>query len=186
MNGTKTTAEGTPGRDENGGGIDTSRPSHEEQLIDELIFKQELNEVHMLIDFVSGRTDRSLRDLSIPHRDDPTKTMGSGDIMKSIAEMRYPPTGTRTANARNAFILLLAREQLSALAAPASPRTSPIPGYSSTRKASPGSADRASRVPATRAASIWRGKPIPGYGRMRASFVGGATGWRCSRWSGCC
>ena len=105
------------------GGIDRSRPSHQEQLLDELIFKQDLNEVHMLIDFVSGRADRSLRDLTIPHPDDPTKTMGSGDIMKSIAEMRYPPTGTRTANARNAFILLLAREQLTALAAPATPRT---------------------------------------------------------------
>jgi hypothetical protein len=105
------------------GGVDRSRPSHQEQLIDELIFKQDLNEVHMLIDFVSGRADRSLRDLTIPHPDDPTKTMGSGDIMKSIAEMRYPPTGTRTANARNAFILLLAREQLTALAAPATPRT---------------------------------------------------------------
>lgn len=96
---------------------------HEKQLIDELIFKQELNEVHMLMDFVAGRTDRSLRDLSIPHPDDPAKAMGSGEIMRAIAEMRYPPDGTRAANARNAFILQLSREQLTALAAPATART---------------------------------------------------------------
>lgn len=117
MNGIDTIGEDAPG------GTETKRKNHQEQLIDELVFKQDLNEVHTLIDYVSGRADRSLRDLTIPHPDDPNKTMGAGEIMKAIAEMRYPPTGTRAANARNAFILLQARDQLSMLAAPATPRT---------------------------------------------------------------
>ena len=120
-----TTTIGTDASDCSGNGNGAISPAarHGEQLIDELIFKQELNEVHMLMDFVAGRTDRSLRDLSIPHPDDPAKTMGSGEVMRAIAEMRYPPDGTRAANARNAFILQLAREQLTTLAAPATARS---------------------------------------------------------------
>jgi hypothetical protein len=34
-------------------------PSDDEKLIDELIFRQYLDEVHLLMDFVSGRADRS-------------------------------------------------------------------------------------------------------------------------------
>lgn len=122
MNGTGANNENALCRNENDG-VEAKQPSRQEQLIDELIFKQDLNEVHTLIDFVSGRPDRSLRELSIPNPDDPSKVLGSGEIMKAIAEMRYPPTGTRAANARNAFILLLAREELSRLAAPATSRS---------------------------------------------------------------
>lgn len=122
MNGAGTTGEDTVGCNRSDG-VETRRLSHQEQLIDELIFKQDLNEVHTLIDFVSGHPERSLRELSIPNPDDPSKVLGSGEIMKAIAEMRYPPTGTRAANARNAFILLLSREQLSRLAAPATSRS---------------------------------------------------------------
>jgi hypothetical protein len=64
-----------------------------------------------------------LRDLTVPDPDDSTKKMSSSDILKAIAEMSYSRTGPRAANARNALILLLAREELIALAAPATPRT---------------------------------------------------------------
>ena len=88
-------------------------------VLEELIFKQDLNEVHLLIDFVSGRADRSLSTLSMRDPGDPAKTMTSGEIIKAIAEMRYPPKGTDAVNARNAAILLVAKDQLSALATPA-------------------------------------------------------------------
>ena len=93
--------------------------SDDRELLDELLFKQDLNEVHLLIDFVSGRADRSLSMLSIPDPEDPTKTMASGVVIKAIAEMRYPPDGTKAVNARNAAILLIAKDRLSALATPA-------------------------------------------------------------------
>ncbi len=91
----------------------------DEDVLEELIFKQDLNEVHLLIDFVSGRADRSLGTLSMRDPGDPAKTMTSGEIIKAIAEMRYPPKGTDAVNARNAAILLVAKDQLSALATPA-------------------------------------------------------------------
>ncbi len=91
----------------------------QEKLLEELIFKQDLNEVHLLIDVVSGRADRSLRTLSMSDPQDRTKILGTGEVIQAIAEMRYPPDGTKAANARNAAILLVAKDQLSALATPA-------------------------------------------------------------------
>jgi hypothetical protein len=91
----------------------------DENLLEELIFKQDLNEVHLLIDFVTGRADRSLSTLSMPDPGNPAKTLTSGEVIKAIAEMRYPPKGTDAVNARNAAILLVAKDQLSALATPA-------------------------------------------------------------------
>jgi hypothetical protein len=89
------------------------------QQLDKLIFEQNLDEVHLLVDFVSGRADRSLATLAIPSGGNPVTTMTSRQIIEKIAEMRYPPSGTDAANADNAAILLLTKDRLSALAAPA-------------------------------------------------------------------
>ena len=43
------------------------RRGKDEQLLNELIFRQDLNEVHILIDFLSGRNNRSLQSLSMPN-----------------------------------------------------------------------------------------------------------------------
>ena len=92
----------------------------DKQLIEELIFKQDLNEIHLLIDFVSGRADRSLTTLTMPNPSKPGETMTSGQIVESISKMRYPPPEeTPVINAQNAAILLMAKDRLSALAAPA-------------------------------------------------------------------
>jgi hypothetical protein len=45
--------------------------------------------------------------------------MNSGEVMRAIAEMRYPPKGTEAVNARNAAVLLVAKDRLSVLASPA-------------------------------------------------------------------
>ncbi|MBV9967237.1 MAG: hypothetical protein JO008_16255 [Alphaproteobacteria bacterium] len=89
------------------------------QQLERLVFDQNLDEVHLLVDFVSGRADRSLASLTIPSPDDPTIPMSSRQIIEKIAEMRYPPNGSDAANADNAAILLLAKDRLSALASPA-------------------------------------------------------------------
>lgn len=84
-----------------------------------LIFDQNLDEVHLLIDFVSGRADRSLTTLAIPAGDASSPALSSREVIKAIAEMRFPPKGSEAANADNAAILLLAKDRLSALATPA-------------------------------------------------------------------
>jgi hypothetical protein len=91
----------------------------DKRLIEELIFRQYLDEVHLLIDFVSGRADRSLATLTMPNPTAPSETMNSGAIVQAISEMRYPPGADSAVNARNAAILLMAKDRLSALADPA-------------------------------------------------------------------
>jgi hypothetical protein len=94
-------------------------PSNRRQL-DKLIFDQNLDEVHLLIDFISGRADRSIATLAIPSKEDPNKPMTAREVIEAIAEMRYPPPEKQpSANAKDAAILLLAKDRLSALAAPA-------------------------------------------------------------------
>ena len=53
-------------------------PTDDRKLIDELIFRQYLDEVHLLMDFVSGRADRSLAMLTMPNPAAPGETMTSG------------------------------------------------------------------------------------------------------------
>ena len=93
--------------------------STDEKLLDELIFRQDLNEVHLLMDYVCGRADRSLLMLTMPDPENTAKTMTCGEIVEAITKMRYPPDENSTANARNAAILLMAKDRLSALADPA-------------------------------------------------------------------
>ena len=95
------------------------KPTDDRKLIDELIFRQYLDEVHLLMDFVSRRADRSLTLLTMPNPAAPGETMTSGAIVKAISEMRYPPGPNSAVNAENAAILLLAKDRLSALADPA-------------------------------------------------------------------
>ena len=94
-------------------------PTDDRKLIDELIFRQYLDEVHLLMDFVSRRADRSLTLLTMPNPAAPGETMTSGAIVKAISEMRYPPGPNSAVNAENAAILLMAKDRLSALADPA-------------------------------------------------------------------
>jgi hypothetical protein len=103
----------------------TSASSPDDE-IDKLIFKRDVNEVHLLIDFISGRMDRRLADLRLPNpgydpnASPPTpETLGSTEAVKHLAMIRYPPSPVETVKAEDAALLLLAKDQLSALAAPA-------------------------------------------------------------------
>lgn len=93
------------------------------KLLDALIFNKDLNEVHLLIDLISGRADRSLSTLTMRDPDDPTKTLASEEILKRITLMRYPPEDGDAVNASNAAILLMAKDRLTALADPARGQT---------------------------------------------------------------
>jgi hypothetical protein len=94
--------------------------SPEEQLFDELIFKSDLNEVHLLIDFVSGRPDRNLDRLVMPNPDAPATALSSSTVIERISLMRYPPNKDEPVyNAKNSAFLVMAKDHLSALASPA-------------------------------------------------------------------
>jgi hypothetical protein len=101
------------------GGSQRPARSPEEQLFDELIFKSDLNEVHLLIDFVSGRSDRNLDQLVLPNPDAPTTALSSAAVVERISLMRYPPSGDPVFNAKNAAFLMMAKDRLSILASPA-------------------------------------------------------------------
>jgi hypothetical protein len=91
--------------------------SDQEKLIDELYFRRDLNEVHLLIDFISGRPERSLDRLTMPGPGGASMT--ASEIVERIASMRYPPEPDPVINAKNAAFLLVAKDHLSALASPA-------------------------------------------------------------------
>jgi hypothetical protein len=79
----------------------------------DFIFGRELAEVYLLLDYISGRSEKSL-----------TATIGEkpgdGDKwIEEICEIRWPPEGTKVAEGLQAKTLLLAKDRLNALTKPA-------------------------------------------------------------------
>jgi hypothetical protein len=60
-----------------------------------------------------------MSNLTIPAAEKPSEAMTAPEIIQAVAGMRFPPTGSDAVNAKNAALLLLAKDGLSALAAPA-------------------------------------------------------------------
>jgi hypothetical protein len=91
------------------------------ETFDELVFKRELNEVYLLLDFISGRQDRHVWDLDnkIPDPDDTSKLLSPFDAIERVCLLRYPPSGSIRADARNAAFLLFVRDLLNSIAYPA-------------------------------------------------------------------
>jgi hypothetical protein len=99
---------------------------------DELIFKRELNEVYLLLDFISGRHDAHIwnLDVDIPARNGlPNQKASAFDLYRLISTMRYPPrmgngghggnSGETEDKAYNATVLLYVKDKLNSIAAPA-------------------------------------------------------------------
>ena len=86
---------------------------------DKLIFKRDLNETYLLLDFLSGRPDKSLQTLTMPDPHDPMRTLKAADVVQEICTFRYPSPEDDVVRAENACFLLLAKDELSRLAAPA-------------------------------------------------------------------
>jgi hypothetical protein len=94
-------------------------PKRRPSLGDQLILKRDLNEAYLLLDFLSGRPDKSLQSLTLADPHDPTKTLKAAEIVQSICSFRYPPSEDDVIRAENACFLLLTKDELSRLAAPA-------------------------------------------------------------------
>jgi len=92
---------------------------------DELIFRRLLDEVYLLLDFVSGRTDKSLSKFEVAMirvpdglgNVQPAKSVN--DVISHICALRYPPNGDVVVSAQNAAFLLLVKDELNRLADPA-------------------------------------------------------------------
>jgi hypothetical protein len=89
---------------------------------DQLIFERDLNEVHLLIDFISGRPDRHVweLDVDIPELNQDGKKLSAFDLIEEVCLLRYPPQLDNPAErARDATMLLYAKDKLNTLAYPA-------------------------------------------------------------------
>jgi hypothetical protein len=100
-----------------------STPSDEQasSSFDELIFKRELNEVHLLLDFISGRPGVHLGsiDLRMPKPGYPDETLNTFETITYVFKLRYPPDSNLSNRAADAALLTLVKDKLSSLAYPA-------------------------------------------------------------------
>jgi hypothetical protein len=93
--------------------------SHQE-MIDEVLFKRNLDEVFLLLDFISGRPEKQLSSLKVPDPDG-ADDLTAQKVVAHLASIRYPAPPGRPVSERaaDAAFLLLAKDRLAALAYPA-------------------------------------------------------------------
>ena len=88
---------------------------------DELVFQQELYEVYLLLDYISGHPDRQLT--ALDHRiDNPAKpgdTLSSAEVIERVSMIRYPPSPSQPERAKEAAFLLVLKDILNSIAYPA-------------------------------------------------------------------
>jgi hypothetical protein len=86
------------------------------------IFLRDLSEVHLLLDFVSGRADKSLTDLGglcgFDGAGEPI-AMKAPAVVEEVCSISYPPKGGIEAKAQQAAFILLVKDKLNFLASPA-------------------------------------------------------------------
>ena len=86
---------------------DVALDGRETGPIQHFIFARELAEVYLLLDHLSGRSDKGLADLN------------SDGMITKICNIGWPPKGTDVEQAEQAAILLMARDRLNTQAKPA-------------------------------------------------------------------
>jgi hypothetical protein len=97
------------------------RDTARDHSVQQEMFWRDLNEVHLLMDFISGRPDTSLLDL----KDIPDLTPGAKapllpqEVLQRVCMIRFPPVGTPDDKADQAALLLMVKDRLNALASPA-------------------------------------------------------------------
>jgi hypothetical protein len=92
---------------------------HERGLQHEL-FWRDINEVHLLMDYVSGRPDKSLGSLrDVPDPKTPSQCLHPDIVVEEVCKIRFPPEGSPTDRAQQAALLLNTKDRLNALADPA-------------------------------------------------------------------
>jgi hypothetical protein len=102
---------------------DGAAAPHDARFNERELFYRDLSECHLLIDFVSGRTDKSLLDLKdVADVDIHGKSIASMPpqrVVEEICKISYPPEGGREATAQQAAFMLVVKDRLNYLAAPA-------------------------------------------------------------------
>src|SRR5271165_3760704 len=84
-------------------------------LVDELI-QRDLDEVYLLIDYLSGRSDRSIRTVEL----DVSAAAGTKvNLIDAVCRIRWPPGSDQGHASEQAATLFKARDKLNELAAPA-------------------------------------------------------------------
>src|SRR5215471_13042777 len=93
-----------------------------ETSYEDLVYRQELSEVFLLLDFISGRPDKRLSDLDNKiagwHNGDKDK-LRSAEIIARVSRMPYPAHAQNGERAKEAAFLLQAKDWLNWLAYPA-------------------------------------------------------------------
>jgi hypothetical protein len=80
-----------PGQQQPDPGTPPHHSAHD-RGIDEVIFRRDLNEVFLLIDFISGRSDKNLEDLKVPKIGGADKeVMTASEVVSEISKLGYPP-----------------------------------------------------------------------------------------------
>lgn len=87
----------------------------DKQRMQDFIFTRELAEVYLLLDHLSGRSDKSLTAAFGEQADNPENVS-----IKKICAISWPPKGTAIEQGEQAETLLLAKDRLNAAAKPAS------------------------------------------------------------------
>src|ERR1700754_3301943 len=101
--------------------MDTATEIFTPNSFDELIFKRELNEVHLLLDFISGRPHLQFGTMNLKF----PKPGGTGDetlgtyaAITYVCKLKYPPDPGSN-RAADAALVILVKDVLSAIAYPA-------------------------------------------------------------------
>lgn len=89
-----------------------------EANFDAELFDHALNEVHLLVDHVSGRPDKNLNTLEMVHPEDRNKKIFADEILNRVSDIRIR-SQTESPTKEDLSFVLLAADALSTLAAPA-------------------------------------------------------------------
>ncbi len=88
---------------------------------DTLVFEQELSEVFLLMDFVSGRPDKHLTDLNgkLPRPDRPGEMMTAAEVVERVALLKSPSSSDAAEAAKDVAFLLSLKDVLNSMVYPA-------------------------------------------------------------------
>jgi hypothetical protein len=98
------------------------RGQHDVPLADEreTLIQRDLNDVYLLMDYLSGRPDRCVSDLKLDNPADPGKPL---NLIEEVCKIRWPLDDEPVAHARQAALLFKARDKLNQMANPANGAT---------------------------------------------------------------
>ncbi|WP_156634179.1 hypothetical protein [Methylobacterium sp. Leaf113] len=88
---------------------------------DKLVFGQDLAEVTLLLDFISGRRDIKLAELDGRFYNDanPKVALTTAEVIRKVSELKYPPQKPPREKSEDAAFLLLLKDALNSIAYPA-------------------------------------------------------------------